>query len=105
MSTIKKVKGRQVFDSRGNPTVEAEVILKDDSVGRAIVPSGASTGRYEANELRDKNEEYLNKSVFEAVENINSPIAKSILAPSQSVIASSSPSKCSSGISPRGSIL
>ncbi len=79
MSTIKKVKGRQVFDSRGNPTVEAEVILKDDSVGRAIVPSGASTGRYEANELRDKNEEYLNKSVFEAVENINSPIAKSII--------------------------
>ena len=61
MSTIKSVKGRQVFDSRGNPTVEAEVVLQDGSVGTSIVPSGASTGKHEAHELRDKNSDYLNK--------------------------------------------
>ena len=54
MSIIKSVKGRQVFDSRGNPTVEAEIILQDGSVGTAIVPSGASTGRHEAHELEIK---------------------------------------------------
>ena len=54
MSKIKYVKGRQVFDSRGNPTVEAEIILQNGLIGRSIVPSGASTGRYEAHELRDK---------------------------------------------------
>jgi enolase len=79
MSIIKTVKGRQVFDSRGNPTVEAEVILKDGSIGSSIVPSGASTGRYEAHELRDKNEDYLNKSVFNAVSNINNKIFKSLV--------------------------
>ena len=78
MSIIKTVKGRQVFDSRGNPTVQAEVILQDGSIGTAIVPSGASTGRYEAHELRDKNKDYLNKSVFDAVNNINFKISKSI---------------------------
>ena len=66
MSIIKSVKGRQVFDSRGNPTVQAEVILQDGSIGTSIAPSGASTGRYEAHELRDKNKDYLNKSVFDA---------------------------------------
>ena len=76
MSIIKSVKGRQVFDSRGNPTVQTEVILQDGSIGAAIVPSGASTGRYEAHELRDKNKDYLNKSVFEAVNNINNKISK-----------------------------
>ncbi len=76
MSIIKSVKGRQVFDSRGNPTVQAEVILQDSSIGTAIVPSGASTGRYEAHELRDKNKDYLNKSVFDAVNNINNKISK-----------------------------
>jgi len=76
MSKIKKVKGRQVFDSRGNPTVEAEIILQDDTIGNSIVPSGASTGRYEAHELRDKNNDYLNKSVFNAVKNINNKISK-----------------------------
>jgi len=55
MAKIKKIKGRQVFDSRGNPTVEAEVFLKDGLFASAIVPSGASTGTYEAFELRDKN--------------------------------------------------
>ncbi len=78
MSKIKYVKGRQVFDSRGNPTVEAEIILENGLIGRSIVPSGASTGRYEAHELRDKNKDYLNKSVFDAVNNINSKISKSL---------------------------
>jgi len=78
MSKIKSVKGRQVFDSRGNPTVEAEIILQDESIGTSIVPSGASTGRYEAHELRDKNNDYLNKSVFDAVKNINDKIAKAL---------------------------
>ena len=76
MSKIKSVKGRQVFDSRGNPTVEAEIILQDETIETSIVPSGASTGRYEAHELRDKNNDYLNKSVFDAVNNINNKISK-----------------------------
>ena len=79
MSKINKVHARQVFDSRGNPTVEAEVILQDGSVGNAIVPSGASTGRYEAHELRDKNKNYLNKSVFDAVNNINNKISVALI--------------------------
>ena len=78
MSVIKKVKARQVFDSRGFPTVEAEVILADGSVGQSIVPSGASTGSYEAHELRDKSNEYLNKGVLSAVENINSEINNTV---------------------------
>ena len=78
MAKIINIKGRQVFDSRGNPTVEAEVILQDGSIGRAIVPSGASTGRHEAHELRDTNKDYLNKSVFKAVENINDIIKKTL---------------------------
>ena len=76
MSKIKQVKGRQVFDSRGNPTVEAEIILENGLTGTAIVPSGASTGRHEAHELRDNNKDYLNKSVFDAVDNINKKISK-----------------------------
>ena len=79
MSKIKSVKGRQVFDSRGNPTVESEVTLQDGSTGISIVPSGASTGRYEAHELRDKNNDYLNKSVFEAIKNIDNKISKSLI--------------------------
>ncbi len=79
MAKIKKVIGRQVFDSRGNPTVEAEVFSENKSA-LAIVPSGASTGTHEAYELRDKtNNDYLGKSVFNAVENINGPISKSIV--------------------------
>ena len=79
MVKIKKVIGRQVFDSRGNPTVEAEVFSENKSA-LAIVPSGASTGTHEAYELRDKtNNDYLGKSVLKAVENINGPISKSIV--------------------------
>ena len=76
MSKILKVIGRQVFDSRGNPTVEAEVYVKNKSA-RAICPSGASTGTYEAYEKRDiKNKKYLGKSVFSAVNLINTKISK-----------------------------
>ena len=79
MAKIQKIKGRQVFDSRGNPTVEAEVFSDDGNYASAIVPSGASTGTYEAFELRDKeNKDYLGKSVFKAVENINGPITKAL---------------------------
>ncbi len=80
MSKIKKVIGRQVFDSRGNPTVEAEVILKNGIQALAIVPSGASTGAFEACELRDGNKDYfLGKSVLKPVNNINTIINKSLL--------------------------
>ncbi len=79
MSNISEIRGRQVLDSRGNPTVEAEVWLQDGSVGRAIVPSGASTGEREAIELRDGDKEnYLGKSVLKAVENVNGEIADAV---------------------------
>ena len=79
MAKIKKIKGRQVFDSRGNPTVEAEIFSENGSAF-AIVPSGASTGTHEAFELRDtNNKDYLGKSVLRAVENINSTISKAII--------------------------
>ena len=76
MSKISCLKSRQVFDSRGFPTIETDVFLTDGSVASAIIPSGASTGSYEAHELRDQNKEYLNKSVFNAVENVNIKINK-----------------------------
>ena len=75
MSIIEQVIGRQVLDSRGNPTVEVEVVLDSGSAGRAIVPSGASTGSFEAVELRDGGEPYLGKGVLRAVENVNGEIA------------------------------
>ena len=79
MPKIIKIKGRQVFDSRGNPTVEAEVYSDDDNHASAIVPSGASTGTHEAFELRDlENKEYLGKSVLKPVENVNSIISKTL---------------------------
>ena len=79
MPKIKLIKGRQVFDSRGNPTVEAEIYSDNGHYASAIVPSGASTGTYESFELRDKdNKNYLGKSVFKAIDNINGPIAKSL---------------------------
>ena len=78
MVKIKNIKGRQVFDSRGNPTLEAEVYSNNGSAF-AIVPSGASTGTHEAFELRDKNNnDYLGKSVFKAVANVNNLISKAL---------------------------
>jgi len=79
MSLIEKIIGREILDSRGNPTVEAEVILEDGTIGRAAVPSGASTGENEAVELRDGDSaRYLGKGVRKAVENINDKIAHEI---------------------------
>ena len=76
MAKIKSIKGRQVFDSRGNPTVEAEVVLENHIFATAISPSGASTGAFEAHELRDEDKnKFLGKSVNIAVENINSKIS------------------------------
>jgi enolase len=80
LSTIVKVNGIEILDSRGNPTVEAEVFLADGSVGRAAVPSGASTGEHEAVELRDGDKKrYLGKGCLKAVANINGPLAKAVL--------------------------
>ena len=78
MSTIQKVVGREVLDSRGNPTVEVEVTLQSGARGRAIVPSGASTGEHEAVELRDGGARYLGKGVQKAVDNVNGPIASAL---------------------------
>jgi enolase len=79
MSNIAQILGREVIDSRGNPTVEAEVILADGSRGRAIVPSGASTGEHEAVELRDGDKQrYVGKGVLRAVENVNGEIADAL---------------------------
>ncbi len=75
VSIIESVVGREVLDSRGNPTVEVEVTLSTGEVGRAIVPSGASTGAYEANEKRDGGSRYLGKGVLGAVEHVNVTIA------------------------------
>jgi enolase len=80
MSLISSVHGRQILDSRGNPTVEVEVALSDGSFARAAVPSGASTGAHEAWELRDGDEKvYLGKGVLKAVENINTTIADQLM--------------------------
>lgn len=77
---IKNIKARQIFDSRGNPTVEVDVILFDGSLGRASVPSGASTGAYEAVELRDGDKAlYGGKSVFSAVDNVNTVIRDALI--------------------------
>ena len=76
---IKKIIGRQILDSRGNPTVEADVILEDSTLGRAAVPSGASTGTHEAVELRDNDKsKYGGKGVLKAVANINTEIAHAL---------------------------
>lgn len=77
---IAKVLGREILDSRGNPTVEVEVTLQDGTIGRAAVPSGASTGAFEAVELRDQDQNrYLGTGVLKAVENVNQGIAKTIV--------------------------
>jgi enolase len=79
MTVIVDVVGRQILDSRGNPTVEVEVALDTGDVGRAAVPSGASTGAFEAVELRDQGGEYGGKGVRTAVDNVNGPIAEEIV--------------------------
>ena len=79
MSTIKSIKARQVLDSRGNPTIEVDVVTDTGHCGRAIVPSGASTGSREAIELRDQNaDQYLGKGVLSAVQNVNDILAKEL---------------------------
>lgn len=75
MSTILKIHARQILDSRGNPTVEVDVITANGILGRAAVPSGASTGEHEAVELRDGGKDYMGKGVLKAVENVNTIIA------------------------------
>lgn len=79
MSRIASIRARQVLDSRGNPTVEADVITENGILGRAAVPSGASTGKYEAVELRDSDKGvYVGKGVLKAVHNINTPISEAL---------------------------
>jgi enolase len=79
MSWIEQVQAREILDSRGNPTVEAEVVLADGEIGRAAVPSGASTGEHEAVELRDEDpKRYGGKGVLKAVENVNEIIAPAL---------------------------
>ncbi|MFA5394359.1 MAG: phosphopyruvate hydratase [Candidatus Ratteibacteria bacterium] len=79
MAKIKGVKARQILDSRGNPTVEADIFLENGFWGRAAVPSGASTGKFEAVELRDGGKRFSGKGVFKAVENVNLVIAPKII--------------------------
>jgi len=78
MSEIERVHARQILDSRGNPTVEAELALRSGATGRAAVPSGASTGEFEATELRDGGDAYLGKGVMTAVANVNGEIAYAV---------------------------
>ncbi len=78
MSQIERVHGRQILDSRGNPTVEAEIVLRSGATGRAAVPSGASTGEFEATELRDGGPAYGGKGVTQAVAHVNGEIAEAV---------------------------
>ncbi len=79
MSIIIKIHARQIFDSRGNPTIEVDVVTENGVLGRAAVPSGASTGEHEAMELRDGGKAFLGKGVMKAVENVNITIANELL--------------------------
>ena len=79
MSIIIEVHGRQIFDSRGNPTVEVDVITENGIMGRAAVPSGASTGEHEVVELRDGGKTYMGKGVSQAVENVNQILAEELI--------------------------
>ncbi len=79
MSIIIKVHARQIFDSRGNPTIEVDVVTENGVLGRAAVPSGASTGEHEAMELRDGGKAFMGKGVMKAVENVNTKIAEALL--------------------------
>ncbi len=78
MSAIRAVRGRQILDSRGNPTVEVDLWLASGATGRAAVPSGASTGEFEAVELRDGGQEWGGKGVRRAVGNVNGEIAEAV---------------------------
>jgi enolase len=78
LSSIEQVHGRQILDSRGNPTVEVDVLLKSGAAGRAAVPSGASTGEFEAVELRDGGEQWAGKGVTRAVANVNGELAEAV---------------------------
>ena len=85
-TSIKNINAREILDSRGNPTVEVDLILEDGSFGRAAVPSGASTGEYEANELRDGDRNrYLGKGVQKAIENVNGIIASALIGDDASI--------------------
>ena len=79
MSVIIEVHARQIFDSRGNPTVEVDVITENGIMGRAAVPSGASTGEHEAVELRDGGKAYMGKGVSQAVKNVNEILAEELI--------------------------
>src|SRR5436853_3901792 len=80
MTAIVDIIGREILDSRGNPTVEVDVVLEDGSKGRAAVPSGASTGAYEAVELRDGDKaRYLGRGVLKAVANVNETLAPELV--------------------------
>jgi len=79
MSIIVKIHARQIFDSRGNPTIEVDVITENGVLGRAAVPSGASTGEHEAVELRDGGKAFLGKGVLKAVKNVNTLIADELV--------------------------
>ena len=80
MPEIKKITAREVLDSRGNPTVEVDVVLQNGTLGRAIVPSGASTGEKEAVELRDGDKKrFLGKGTLKAVNNVNNVLAKKLI--------------------------
>src|SRR5512147_3159134 len=79
-STIVDIRGRQILDSRGNPTVEVDVVLANGCTGRAAVPSGASTGEHEAIELRDGDKKrYLGKGVLQAVKNVNQALGPAVV--------------------------
>lgn len=78
-TNIRQIFARQIFDSRGNPTVEAQVLLENGITASAAVPSGASTGQYEAVELRDEADIYGGKSVFNAVSHVNREINEALL--------------------------
>ena len=79
MSIIIDIHARQIFDSRGNPTVEVDVTTENGLLGRAAVPSGASTGEHEAVELRDGGDDFMGKGVLQAVSNVNKIIAKELI--------------------------
>lgn len=79
MSIIINIHARQIFDSRGNPTVEVDVVTENGVLGRAAVPSGASTGEHEAVELRDGGNNYMGKGVLNAVKNVNEILAPELL--------------------------